>query len=446
MRQTRSTVRIVTFVVAALAVLGITAATWASRANDYRRQLENTYQQAVEDLAQSVQSLNTTLLKQQYAGTPAQMEKLATKLCQEASAAKQSLSLLPAGEEPIAGTYKLLSQVGEYSLSLAKKAARGEEPTAEEIEALGKLQDYCEELNGKLYELGQDVLSGMVGFEKVKSTLENQGGAQELSTLADGFLDFESQMNDYPTLIYDGPFSDHLLERDPRMTTGKETVTQDAAKAKAAKALGVASTELTPSGDEEGSMPTYGFSAGDAFVSVTKQGGYLCSMLNSRVVGSQTLSVEKGRQLAREYLTKMEIKSMRESYYEATGGVLTVNFAYEQNDVTVYPDLIKVNVALDTGEIVGFDARGYLVNHEERAIPSPTLTLERAKESVSQTLTITQSRRAVIPSDGLSEISCYEFLCEDQEGQQVLVYVNAATGEEEEILLLFISEDGVLTI
>ena len=43
-------------------------------------------------------------------------------------------------------------------------------------------------------------------------------------------------------------------------------------------------------------------------------------------------------------------------------------------------------------------------------------------------------------------MSCYEFLCKDKEGQQVLVYVDAKTGEEEQILLVYASEDGVLTV
>ena len=445
--QTRTTVRIITYVTAAILVLGIFAATGAARANRYQSQLQMSYQRAVEDLASSVQSINTTLLKQQYAGTSTQMEKLATQLWRDTSAAKQSLSRLPAGEEPIAGTYKLLSQVGEYSLSLTQRAAKGESISDEELESLQKLREYCGTLNDQLYQLGQDVLTGEVSFEEQSTTLGTKNNpVAEMPAVADGFSDFEREMTDYPTLIYDGPFSDHILDREPKMTKGANTVDRSAARETAAKALGKVTTELKRESDEEGSMPAYNFSSGDAWASVTKEGGYLCSVMNSRTVGAQAKTVEEGRKLAREYLTKLGIKSMQESYYETSGGVLTVNFAYSQDDVIVYPDLIKVSVALDNGEIVGYDARGYLVNHQNRKIEAPALTEEKARQSVSKNLTVTSSRRALIPSSGLNEVSCYEFLCKDKEGQQVLVYVDAKTGEEEQILLVYASEDGVLTV
>jgi hypothetical protein len=43
---------------------------------------------------------------------------------------------------------------------------------------------------------------------------------------------------------------------------------------------------------------------------------------------------------------------MKESYYINQGGVLTINFAYMDGDFVCYPDLIKVGVAMDDGEIV----------------------------------------------------------------------------------------------
>ena len=47
---------------------------------------------------------------------------------------------------------------------------------------------------------------------------------------------------------------------------------------------------------------------------------------------------------------------------------------------------------------------------------------------------------------------CYEFHCSAEgaqaggEVQDVLVYINAETGYEEQVLLLIYSEDGVLTV
>ena len=48
--------------------------------------------------------------------------------------------------------------------------------------------------------------------------------------------------------------------------------------------------------------------------------------------------------------------------------VITVNYAYEQDGVIVYPDLIKVKMALDNGEVLGIETTGYLNSHTEREL------------------------------------------------------------------------------
>jgi len=52
----------------------------------------------------------------------------------------------------------------------------------------------------------------------------------------------------------------------------------------------------------------------------------------------------------------------------------------------------------------------------------------------------------IIPSSGEHERLCWEFLCRAQNGNNVLVYINAETGAEEQILLLKINDNGTLVI
>ena len=40
---------------------------------------------------------------------------------------------------------------------------------------------------------------------------------------------------------------------------------------------------------------------------------------------------------------------MKETYFLKQEGVMTINYAYSQEGVIAYPDLIKVKVALDNG-------------------------------------------------------------------------------------------------
>ena len=43
-----------------------------------------------------------------------------------------------------------------------------------------------------------------------------------------------------------------------------------------------------------------------------------------------------------------------------------IPFVPSQDGVRIYPDQVKVSVALDDGEVVGFEALGYLMAHTER--------------------------------------------------------------------------------
>ena len=125
--------------------------------------------------------------------------------------------------------------------------------------------------------------------------------------------------------------------------------------------------------------------------------------------------------------------------------IANINFAYSQNGVRCYSDLVKVRVALDTGEIVGMECKGYLMNHRERELGGAVLTQEEAQARVSSHLDVTATTMAVIPKDSMREVLCYEFKGTYM-NKNFIVYINAENGREEEILLLIESENGILTI
>ena len=123
-----------------------------------------------------------------------------------------------------------------------------------------------------------------------------------------------------------------------------------------------------------------------------------------------------------------------------------MNFAAVQEGVLCYPDLIKVEVALDNGRIVGFEAAGYLMNHTLRDLSAPAVSLEEAQAEDSPDLTVLSTALTLIPTGGEYEVLCHEFKCESPDGRHYLVYVNAQTGEEERILLLLEDENGTLVL
>ncbi|MCM1054833.1 MAG: germination protein YpeB [Bacteroides sp.] len=436
----RCFVRIVSFSAALILAFGLMVLEQRGKAGSSQLRMQNTYMRAVEDLSLSLENIKTTLNKGLYTNSPAMMNRLSGKLWSEAANAKAALSQLPMDELKLEQTYKFLSQVGNYSQSLSKKFGQGETLTDEEKNNLRTLYGYADDLSGKMWQVEQRIEDGDLTLYDLSGAANGSG----VQNVTEGFTDFEEGFSNYPTLIYDGPFSDHILERSPLMLKGQSEVTQEQAMRKAYSASG--EDELSVTGEEGGKMPSYVFENENTTVSVTKQGGFFSYMLKYRPVENPQLGASDALKRAKKYLDMLGISEVEETYYEINNGVCIYNFAGEQNDVILYTDLIKVGVALDNGEIMSFDARGYITNHTSRKLGEPALTEEEAESRLSKGLTVFEKNLCVIPSDGLNERYCYEFYCADSEGRQLLVYINADTGEEEQILLLEIGSNGRLTV
>jgi germination protein YpeB len=197
--------------------------------------------------------------------------------------------------------------------------------------------------------------------------------------------------------------------------------------------------------DVNSEIELYCFSKGEVAVAVTKKGGKLCYMVNPRDVSAESISGEECIKRAKKFLSDIGYKSMRESYYSVFDGVCTINFAYSENGIFHYSDLIKVGVAMDSGEVLSVDARGYLMNHRKRDIYDEGVSLKKARKILSENLKILSEKTAVIPLDTGKEAYCYEFRCKDKSGQEVLVYIDKTTGEERDIQLLLYADGGIMT-
>ncbi len=443
----RGLVRIISFITALVIVLAALSLVSYNRAKSAELKLEYSYLRAVENLNDHMSSIDSTLTKGKYATTAAMLESLANKLKSDTQGAKDNISQLPLEALNLEHTYQFLSQLGEYALSLSHKVSKGEQITEEELNNMETLEQYCKSLREQVMILEDSVQTGTVSFREITKQLSSEDLSNSQSVqVMDGFKEYEEGFSSFPSLIYDGPFSDHLMQKKSEMLKGVSDVTRAEARKTAAKVAQMRADLMEDAGDDDGVMPTYNFMSESASVSVTKAGGMPVYLLKNRNVDDIKISKENAVKLARQYLTTIGIGSLTESYYEIAGNIITVNFAHLQNDITVYADLIKVSVAMDNGEILGFDARGYLTNHTDRNIASPKISLDAARKNVSPKLTIKKEKMAIIPSTSLTEKLCYEFLCTGQDGENILVYINADTGAEEEILILLIDENGTLTI
>lgn len=441
----RTLIRLILFAMAAIIILLIRNFALMKQNRSQQIMIRNGYMRALEDLSAAADNINNTLEKQLYAGTREQQAALANKLFNEASAAKTAMAQLPLQELNLENTYKFLSQVGNYAQSAAKSDDKESKPDNEEYKNLKALHEYSEKLKDKIWEIEQCVSSGEVELYSVSN---NYTENEQPSMITEGFTEYEEGFTSYPRLIYDGPFSDHLMEKQPEMTKNSDGISKKKALEKASSILDISSNELTEIYEQEGKMPAWVFSDGKGSVScaVTKDGGFVSYFIKSRQPNSADISVTEAVDKASEFLKGAGYGNMKVTYFEKSQNTVTVNFAYYVDEVTCYTDLIKVSVALDNGEILGFEAAGYITNHQKRQFPEKVISIKECEKHLSPYLKCTTRSKALIPTEGGKEAYCYEYKCKTEDGKNVLVYFNARTGEEEQILILIESEDGTLTM
>ncbi|MBC8547513.1 germination protein YpeB [Clostridiaceae bacterium NSJ-31] len=457
----RGFVRLVSFLCALILVLGVGFALEGRAAARYRLRLEENYAQSLTGLASNLSGISQTLQKGVYAATPVQISTLSAQLWRDASAAKVALTSLPLGDLHLDNTNRFLTQVGDYAMALSRKSVSGSELSDEEREQFAALCEYGRGLADQVYQMEQEIIARGITMEQLQREIEELGSQDGAAAPPEGavgaFQGLEESFSDYPELEYDGPFSDHILKKEPLMLRNVAQISFEEARSRAAEAAGVEPSALQGGSDEASIMPSYTFSGDNVWVYVTKAGGYVSTMMKSRAdppadqlppTAGETAAdgkdspAQRAILAAQRYLAGRDLAALVPTWYRLADGQCVVNFAPTQGDVLLYPDLVKVTVALDTGEILGFDARGYLSNHYNRTIRSPGLPLAQAREVVGKQLQVESSRLAIIPTAGQYEVYCYEFSALAENGQRVLLYINADTGVEEQILLLTEDETG----
>lgn len=418
--------RIATIVAVTLIILALGGAAvyGLTEADRYKRDLQYGYKRSLTDLGDSIDNIQTTLDKAAYANTATEQNGLAAKLMRESSMAKSALAVLPLGDNSLDNVNKFITQVGDFSMALSRKISAGGEISAEEYETIRDLEKYSATL---------------------RTDLENAQPDFDAASFTEAFKDTADDFTDFPSLIYDGPFSDHVGHKKPKLTEGKQQIPQGNAQTAAAEFLKTQESTLTHVQDTAGNLPTYNFTAngGAVRICVTKAGSYISDMNNTREVGSRSLDYEAASKKARSFLDSRGIKDMKESYYVISDNICLINYAYMQGNIVCYPDLVKVGIALDNGEVVRFQTTGYIMNHTDRRLTAK-LTAAEAQKSVSPNLRVGGHRLALIPTPGLNEVLTYEFQCTGAQNEQVLVYINASTGYEEDILILQKSDAGML--
>lgn len=419
----------------------------------YTTATHNQYNFALYELIDYVQDVENYLAKAMITSTPQHGAETLSKVWREANLAQVYLAQLPVSSTELSNTAKFLNQVSEYSYSLSRKNIYNEELSQEDLDNLKQLHDYSKELKNTLDQLSTDMNEGRISWDELTKDTEIAFAQQVDNLSASTFKNLDENFGEYAGLIYDGAFSEHMESADKKGLTGEE-IDEEKAKQIAKDFIGEDKiSELNSNGlIENGDIQVFDFSAkvkdGDdnnpLTISISKKGGHIVNMNYNRQIDIEAISQDDANKIGKEFLKSRGIENMKETYYLKEGGVVTINYAYEQNGVVVYPDLIKLKVALDNGEILGMETSGYLNNHTVRDVSKAKISKEQAKSNLNKNLEITSEGLAIIPTEWKTEILCYEFKGKIND-TDFLVYINAETGREENILVIIDTPNGILT-
>lgn len=437
-----------TFSIAAMVVLVGFSLQQHHQAARYERLLTQSYTHAFTELTTAAGELDTALEKATYT-TPGPLQtSLYQQIYAKALSAQTALGQLPYGNVLLEQTASFYAKTGDYALALTRNAVDSSQETLSSLSSVSKT------LYASLSQLQTELEHGKTNFTSLESALaalsaKTENGREVLSGTS--FQTMEAEFPELPSLVYDGPFSEHLTGQTPKALVELPEVTAQQARLAGANFLHVSENALTLLSDGGGSLPTYSFSlpqdGGTGYLEVTQQGGQILSYFLDTRVKQPQLSEEEAVVYAENYLVNWGFPQMDHSYTLRRDGKLTIHFAPVTQGVYCYPDLVKLTISLADGSLVGYESQGYLSNHTQRTFPTPAVSQDYAALSLPNGLIILSSQLALIPTaGGTEEVLTYEFKTENSEGQHILFYINAQTGLQQNILLLLEDESGTLAL
>ncbi len=443
--------KLLTIAIILIIAIAVTIGYYAYQKNqDYAILQKNNYNEAFGNLVNYMNSVESLLAKSMISKSAEHSAQTLTEVWRDSNLALVYLTRIPMNTEELSQTAKFLNQVSDYSYSLSRKNIKKEELLSEDFDNLKNLHEYSVQLENTLNQLSEELYAGSIKWEDLgqKNTLEYAQAVDNISV----FSNIDSNLKQYEGLIYDGAYSDHINKADKVGLVG-DNISEEEAKQVVEKFFGQENIEQIELNQflQNADIPCYDFSVklknqeSKVSIEIAQKGGAVIEMQNNREVAEERLSQEEANEKGKSFLAQKGFEGMKETYFTKLGNVVTVNYAYEYEDIIAYPDLIKVKIALDNGEILGLESDGYLNSHTSREFNEVKLTLEEAREKLNEDLEILSEGMAIIPTEWKTEILCYEFKGKIEE-REFLVYINCETGEEEDILVILDTPGGTLTV
>lgn len=404
-------------------------------------QAENNYQRAFHDLTYQVDLLNDKIGSALAMSSRDSLSPTLAEVWRITSEAHTDVSQLPLTLLPFNKTEEFLANVGEFSYRAAVRNLEKEPLTQKEYDTLHQLYENSADIQKELRKVQHLVIDNNLRWMDVELALAS-GEKQADNTIIDGFETVEKNVASYS----ESEFGETMAAMQKGNGGGEfenlsgEEISEKEAKKIAREFLGI-KEDVKITVAENGEGASNGFfsltihdpkAENETFMDITKKGGYPIWVLQNREVKDQKVSLNEASNIAEKFLKdhNFDDQVLFESAQYDNEAAFT--FVASVDGVRVYPDSIKMKIALDDGRIVGFSARDYLVSHKEREIPEPSISIDEAKKKMNKNVTVMEEHEALIINDIGKEVLCYEFLG-TIDNDTYRIFVNAKNGVEEKV-------------
>ncbi|AEB76957.1 germination protein YpeB [Clostridium botulinum] len=421
---------------------------------DYKNYLQGEYSKSMYQLIDSVKNLKSNLSKSAIVNSKEGNIITFGNISKYADIANDKIHSIPVAEQYVDGTSKFLAQVGDFAHTLSRNSFEDKALGEADYKKIESLKDQADYLLIQLNEVQREINQGKVKWGDIRRKANSRLGRSSEKLASDQFKEIQSQVVQYPTLIYDGPFSENNLNIKPRILSSKEIKEEDAKKIIKNMIGENKIKNITRKEDPKSRIPAFSFGVslkereeGEGLVcEVSKNGGRIIYLIDNRNITTSSIDIKKAEQIGKEFLRKIGYDNMNATYTQKFNNTLVVSYVYNKDGINIYPDQIKLKIALDTGEIVGIESEKYLVSHiEKREIPQPKVSKEVASSRIGKNLKVSSLKFAIVPTESNKEVLCYEFIGTYKD-DKFIVYINAENGYEQKILQLIKTQNGELAI
>lgn len=416
-------------------VLATVVTAGAIRMNEMQASGENSTRATLYEMVSASEELDDSLSKLRVSSGANEQRLLLTNILVDTALMESALEKIPVDQATSTDISAFVNETGSYARTLLAKLARGGSLNETERSTVA----YLYEINDKLYTELNDLMTHMKNKD-LRSFVNGKQG-----TVSEKFGELGNETKAEPEEIVDAPFTQEGNVGENRLARFEE-ITSSEAENKARElfaAYHVREVKFTGETVTQ-EVSCYNFTLTDEndveiFAEITKNGGKLAFFDTYEECTTKNFDLETCDAIAREYLKGLGIKDVEAVWLSDAGMVANLTYTAVEDGVRIYPEIIRIRVCEEKGRVVGMDARGYLLNNEDRDLDA-SLSKAEAQKKLTCGLEPYAANLALIPVDG-QEVLCWEFACKYADGEYI-VYLDAKTGDEVQLFRVMQSAQG----